>query len=167
MRDSIRAFEEHNAEQQRKNQDQLLRTQTMEAREHEIQKKIKALRSSHVPTEARVPMNTFQPFSEEIQTVVVPQHFREPVIMAYNSSGDPKDHVTAFETQMFISSGDNTIICKMFLGTLKDVALRWFIRLSLRSVTNFGDLTRRFTAQLSTIQGKQIVLFDLLYFHQG
>lgn len=73
----------------------------------------------------RAPLRIFQPFSEEIQGMVVPQHFREPSIEAYDSSDDPHDHVAAFQTQLFISGGDNAISCKMFAWTLKDVALHW------------------------------------------
>lgn len=92
-------------------------------------------------------MRTFQPFSEEIQVVAVPQRFREPLITAYNGFGDPQGLVTAFHTQMFISGGDDAISCKMFVGTLKDIALRWFIGLPPKSITDFEVLTGRFAAQ--------------------
>lgn len=58
---------------------------------------------------------------------MVPQRFREPTIESYDGSGDTHGNVAAFQTQMFIDEGDNTVNCKMFVRTLKDVALCWFI----------------------------------------
>lgn len=89
-------------------------------------------------------MRTFQAFSEEIQVVAVPQRFREPVKTTYNSSSDTHDHIAAFQTQMFITGEDDATSCKMYT-TLKDVAVRLFIGLPPRSITNFEDLTSRFT----------------------
>lgn len=71
-------------------------------------------------------MRGFVPFTNEIQRVPVPHNFREPVIDSYDGSKDPQAHMAAFETQMSISGGDDAIICKMFAGTLKDTALKWF-----------------------------------------
>lgn len=83
--------------------------------------------------------------------------------MAYNGSDDPHDHVAAFQTQMFISSGDEAVNCKMFARTMKDVVLCWY-GLPPSSIANCDDLTSGFTTQFSASRGKQTVLSDL---HQG
>lgn len=64
--------------------------------------------------------------------------------MAYSGSGDPHDHGVAFQTQMFISCGDDAVSCKMFAKTMKDVALCWY-DLPPSSIANNDDLTSRFT----------------------
>lgn len=45
---------------------------------------------------------------------------------------------------MFIGGGNDTISYKMFVGTLVEVALKWFKGFPVRSVTGFEDLACRF-----------------------
>lgn len=72
--------------------------------------------------------------------MVTQPKIRELVIGSYNGTGDPQSHVDAFQTQMFTSGGNNAINCKMFAGTLAEVALKWFKGLPMRMVTSFEDL---------------------------
>ncbi|CAJ2637566.1 unnamed protein product [Trifolium pratense] len=98
----------------------------MEARERELRQQIDLLRNNVVGAETtRMMPKVFKPFSEEIQAVVVPRHFREPTIDSYDGSGDPQSHVSTFQTQMFISGAEDALSCKIFAGTLKDVAHKW------------------------------------------
>lgn len=114
----------------------------------------------------RAPLRAFQPFFEEIQGVVNPQCFRDPVITTYDGSSDPHDLIVSLKNQMFVNSGDDDISFKMFARTLKDVEVHWFVSSSPRSITNFEKLAIMFTAQSSANQGKQLVLFDLFDLHQ-
>lgn len=60
----------------------------------------------------------------------------------------------------------HAINCKMFAGTLAEVALRWFKALLVRFATSFEDLASKFVQQFPTNKkkGGQGDLFDV---HQG
>ncbi|RDX80410.1 hypothetical protein CR513_39042, partial [Mucuna pruriens] len=64
-----------------------------------------------------------QPFCEEIDEARVPLHFREISVDPFNGTQDPHAHLQAFQTQMYISRGNDKLSCKLFLGTLRGVAL--------------------------------------------
>ncbi|GAU42011.1 hypothetical protein TSUD_236780 [Trifolium subterraneum] len=136
--------------------------QQMEARERELRQQIDLLRNNVAGAETtRMMPKVFQPFSEEIQAVAVPHHFREPTIDSYDGSGDPQSHVSTFQTQMFISGADDALSCKIFAGTLKDVAHKWIAGLPARSVTSFEDLATRFVAQFAANSEKPFLVADL------
>ncbi|RDX74989.1 hypothetical protein CR513_45188, partial [Mucuna pruriens] len=48
-----------------------------------------------------------QPFNEEIDEIVIPPNFREVVIEPFDQTQDPHTHLQAFQTQMYISGGNN------------------------------------------------------------
>ncbi|MCI18630.1 hypothetical protein A2U01_0039785 [Trifolium medium] len=62
---------------------------------------------------------------------------------------------------MFISGAEYALSCKIFAGTLKDVAHKWIARLPARSVTSFEDLATRFVAQFTANSEKPFLLADL------
>lgn len=117
-------------------------------------------RFTQVLEATRTPLRAFHPFTAEIQAVEIPPGFREPVIGNYNGTRDPQSHVDAFQTQMFIS-------CKMFVGKLTEVVLKWFKGLPVRSVTGFEDLAGRFVHQFSANKKKELWLGDLFDIRQG
>ncbi|RDX78451.1 hypothetical protein CR513_41271, partial [Mucuna pruriens] len=60
-----------------------------------------------------------QPFGEEIDEARVPPHFREISVDPFDGTQDPHAHLQAFQTQMYISGGDDKLSCKLFPGTLR------------------------------------------------
>ncbi|RDX92430.1 hypothetical protein CR513_25449, partial [Mucuna pruriens] len=70
-----------------------------------------------------------QPFCEEIDEARVPPHFREISVDSFDRTQDPHAHLQAFQTQMYISGGDDKLSCKLFPGTLRGVALQWIMNL--------------------------------------
>ncbi|RDX95130.1 hypothetical protein CR513_22389, partial [Mucuna pruriens] len=64
-----------------------------------------------------------QPFCEEIDEARIPLHFREILVNPFDGTQDPHAHLQAFQTQMYISGGDDKLNCKLFPGTLRGVAL--------------------------------------------
>ncbi|RDY04069.1 hypothetical protein CR513_12278, partial [Mucuna pruriens] len=59
-----------------------------------------------------------QPFSEENDQKPIPQNFWEVVIEPFDGMQDPHTHLQAFQTQMYISGGDDQLSCKLFPRTL-------------------------------------------------
>ncbi|RDY04872.1 hypothetical protein CR513_11351, partial [Mucuna pruriens] len=63
-----------------------------------------------------------QPFYEEIDEARIPPHFREILVDPFDGTQDPHAHLQAFQTQMYISGGDDKLSCKLFPGTLRGFA---------------------------------------------
>lgn len=54
-----------------------------------------------------------------------------------NKEGDPKAHLKAFWEQMLIFGGSDVIRCKMFIGTLLGMVLKWFSKIPSALVNSF------------------------------
>ncbi|RDX78624.1 hypothetical protein CR513_41076, partial [Mucuna pruriens] len=81
-----------------------------------------------------------QPFSEEIDETPIPPNFREVVVEPFDGAQDPHAHLQAFQTQMYISGGNDKLSCKLFPGTLRGVAMQWMATLPARTIRTFNDL---------------------------
>ncbi|RDX78449.1 hypothetical protein CR513_41278, partial [Mucuna pruriens] len=64
-----------------------------------------------------------QPFYEKIDEARIPPHFREILVDPFDGTQDPHAHLQVFQTQIYISGGDDKLSCKLFPGTLRGVAL--------------------------------------------
>ncbi|XP_020229091.1 uncharacterized protein LOC109810117 [Cajanus cajan] len=62
---------------------------------------------------------------------------------------------------MLICGGSMEIHCKLFMGTLKKVALDWFSGLPDRSITDFDVFSRLFMAQFAANKKKPPITSDL------
>ncbi|RDX67172.1 hypothetical protein CR513_53982, partial [Mucuna pruriens] len=67
----------------------------------------------------------------------------------------PKTHIhlQAFQTQIYINDGDDTISYKLFPGTFRGVTMQWFLSLPPRNIHTFNDLAMTF---VSARTGKHI-----------
>ncbi|RDY09595.1 hypothetical protein CR513_06023, partial [Mucuna pruriens] len=61
-----------------------------------------------------------------------------------------------YRLSVYISGGDDALNCKLFPGTLKDVAI-----LPSRTICNFNDLATLFTSQFATNKTKRLEVNDL------
>ncbi|RDY12853.1 hypothetical protein CR513_02280, partial [Mucuna pruriens] len=73
----------------------------------------------------------------------------ELVIDPFDGSQDPHAHLQAFQTQVYINGANNLLSCKLFLGTLRGVAMRWFLGLPPLFVTSFADLATTFESRFA------------------
>ncbi|XP_025652058.1 uncharacterized protein [Arachis hypogaea] len=62
----------------------------------------------------------------------------------YKGIGDPKVHVTKFESMMFLNSDSNPILCRSFPTFLDGAALLWFSNLSTSSISSFDEFAKLF-----------------------
>ncbi|RDX83294.1 hypothetical protein CR513_35806, partial [Mucuna pruriens] len=81
---------------------------------------------------------------EQIDGTPIPPQFRELVVDPFDDSQDPSVHLQAFQMQMYISGRDDLLSCNLFLGTLTEVAMRWFSGLPPRSIGSFWLLESQF-----------------------
>ncbi|RDY08265.1 hypothetical protein CR513_07524, partial [Mucuna pruriens] len=64
-----------------------------------------------------------QPFCKEIDETLISPNFREVIVEPFDGSQDPYAYLQAFQTQMYISGGNDKLSCKLFPGTLRRVAM--------------------------------------------
>ncbi|RDX90529.1 hypothetical protein CR513_27600, partial [Mucuna pruriens] len=79
-----------------------------EQREEELRRQIANLKARNE-----------QPFCEEIDEARIPPNFREILVDPFDGTQDPHAHLQAFQTQMYISEGDDRLSCKLFPRTLR------------------------------------------------
>nr|XP_025629568.1 uncharacterized protein LOC112722645 [Arachis hypogaea] len=85
------------------------------------------------------------PFSEEIMSYKMPQNFTLPMTLtSYKGIGDPKVHVTKFDSMMFLNSDCDPILCRSFPTFLDGAALLWFSNLPAGSITSFDEFAKMF-----------------------
>ncbi|XP_072087342.1 uncharacterized protein [Arachis hypogaea] len=95
-----------------------------------------------IPKTARRRTN---PFSEEIMSFKMPKSFTLPMTLTpYKGIGDPKIHVTKFESMMFLNSDSDPILCRSFPTFLDGAALLWFSNLPAGSITSFDEFAKLF-----------------------
>ncbi|RDY07949.1 hypothetical protein CR513_07889, partial [Mucuna pruriens] len=125
-----------------------------EQREEELRQQIAALRAASGHDQ------TGQLFCKEIDETPIPLNFREVVVEPFDKRQDPYAHLQAFQTQMYISGGNDKLSCKLFPGTLRGVAMQWMTTLPPRSIQTFKDLAGSFVSQFAT--NKEVAdLFDI------
>ncbi|RDY05175.1 Retrovirus-related Pol polyprotein from transposon 17.6, partial [Mucuna pruriens] len=124
-----------------------------EGRENELRQQIAAMRASRdreeEPEEVVTTPFWGQPFCKEIDETSIPPNFREIVVEPFDGSQDPHAHLQAFQTQIYISDGNDRLSCKLFPGTLRGVAMQWMSTLPPRSIQTFRDLATSFLSQFA------------------
>ena len=56
---------------------------------------------------------------------LVPAHYVAPKITTFIGVEDSESHLTAFNAQMIISGGLDTVRCKMFMSTFTGTTIQW------------------------------------------
>ncbi|XP_016177724.1 uncharacterized protein LOC107620013 [Arachis ipaensis] len=101
------------------------------------------------------------PFSEEIMNFKMPKNFTLPMTLTpYKGIGDPKVHVTKFESMMFLNSDSDPILCRSFPTFLDGAALLWFFNLPAGSITNFDEFAKMF---INHVAASKIYIRDSNY----
>ncbi|XP_057723346.1 uncharacterized protein LOC130939243 [Arachis stenosperma] len=78
----------------------------------------------------------------------------------YKGIGDPKVHVTKFESMMFLNSDSDPILCWSFPTFLDRAALLWFSNLPAGSITSFDEFAKLF---INYFAASKIYVQDLDY----
>ena len=84
-----------------------------------------------------------------------PRGFVMPSFAMCDGSTYPYDHMLHFNQTMILRAGNDRLLCKVFLASLKGPALAWFHKLPRRSINSFKELWTAFISQyLCSIQQK-------------
>ena len=99
-------------------------------------------------------------FSQPILETVIPNTFVGPKV-TFTGMEDPKEHLTAFHTQMMLVGGSDAVRCKLFMSTLTGMAMDWFISLPNGHITSFAQLSQLFREQYLANRAPPPVSYDL------
>ena len=87
------------------------------------------------------------PLGQHILDYEPPRGFVIPLFSMYDGSSDPYDHMLHFNQAMILNAGNDRLLCKVFLASLKGPALAWFHKLPRGSLNSFGELWVAFVSQ--------------------
>ncbi|XP_057734728.1 uncharacterized protein LOC130950221 [Arachis stenosperma] len=98
-----------------------------------------------VETNPKTARRRTNPFSEEIMSFKMSKNFTLSMTLTlYKGIGDPKIHVTKFESMMFLNSDFDPILCRSFPTFLDGAALLWFSNLPAGSISSFEEFAKLF-----------------------
>ena len=86
--------------------------------------------------------------------------------VTFTGTGDQEAHLTNFHTQMMLVGGSDAVRCKLFMCTLAETAMDWFISLPDGHVTSFPQLTKLFRAQYIANRAPPSISYDLFDIRQ-
>ena len=86
------------------------------------------------------------PLGQHILSYEPPRGFFILSFTMYDGSSDPDDHMLHFNQAMILNAGDDRLLCKVFLASLKGPALAWFHKLPRRSINSFSELWAAFVS---------------------
>jgi len=66
------------------------------------------------------------PYPLEWDSVSYPPKFKPPTLHSYDGKSSPNQHIYYFRSQTGNVAGNDTIMARLFIGTLKGVAFDWF-----------------------------------------
>ncbi|RDY10074.1 hypothetical protein CR513_05464, partial [Mucuna pruriens] len=65
----------------------------------------------------------------------------------FDGTQGPQAHLQAFQTQMYISGGSDSLSCKLFPSTLRGVVIHWLATILACTIRSFNDLAVLFALQ--------------------
>ena len=87
------------------------------------------------------------PLGQHILDYEPPRRFVIPPFAMHDGSSDPYDHMLHFNQAMILNDGNDQLLCKVFLASLKGPALAWFYKFPRGSLNSFSELWATFVSQ--------------------
>ncbi|RDX92555.1 hypothetical protein CR513_25304, partial [Mucuna pruriens] len=88
------------------------------------------------------------------------------VVEPFDGTQDSHAHLKVFQTQMYISGGNDSLSCKLFSDTLTGVAMHWLATLRALSIQSFDDLAASFFSQFAMNKVKRLEVANLFDIRQ-
>ena len=70
-----------------------------------------------------------------------------PTFAMFDGSNDPYDHMLYYNQAMTLNAGNDHMLCKVFLASLRGLTLVWFHKLPCNSINSFNELWTTFISQ--------------------
>ena len=87
------------------------------------------------------------PLGQHIFGYEPPRGFVIPPFAMYGGSSNPYDHMLHFNQAMILNVGNDRLLFKVFLASLKGPTWAWFHKLPRGSLNSFGELWAAFVTQ--------------------
>ena len=78
-----------------------------------------------------------------------------PAFPTFDDSVDPYDHMLHYNQTMIVKAGNDRLLCKVFLASLRGSALAWFHKLPRYSINLFNKLWVTFISQYLCLYDKR------------
>ena len=99
------------------------------------------------------------PLGQRFLAYEPPHGFIIPAFAKFNSSIDPYDHMLYYNQAMILNAGNDWLLCKVFLASLRGPALAWFHNLPPNSINSFNELWAAFVSQyLCSVRQKRNII---------
>ncbi|GKV25972.1 hypothetical protein SLEP1_g35342 [Rubroshorea leprosula] len=147
----------HSEELMRKNAD-------LERQLRDVQKSIDELKSprSHQQT---LDLDS-APLNLSIRAEPYQEGFKIPHLETYDGSGDPDEHLHAYQAIMRIQNANDAMMCKVFPATLKSTARRWYHKLPRHSIDSYSQLAKLFSNKFASQREIKRTAIELMQVHQ-
>jgi len=83
---------------------------------------------------------------ESILKVPLSSTWKKPTLDMYDGITNQDECVDAYIMQVRLHTTDDVLLCRIFLTSLKEMTLSWFIRLPTHSIDCFDTLVTKFGA---------------------
>ena len=83
----------------------------------------------------------------EWDSIPYPPKFKPPALHSYDGKSSPNQHIYYFRSQTGNIVGNDAIMARLFIGTLKGVAFDWFQSLPPGSINSWIDVETRFLSR--------------------
>ena len=70
-----------------------------------------------------------------------------PDFTMFDDSNQPFDHKLHYSQSMTLNAGNDFLLCKLFLASLRGPVLAWFHKLLHNSIKSFNELWTTFISQ--------------------
>ena len=103
------------------------------------------------------------PLGQHILDYDAPRRFVIPTFATFDGSVNPYDHMLHYNQVMILNTGNDRLLCKVFLASLWGPELAWFHKLLCNSINSFNELWVAFVSQYlcSVRQNKNINSYRL------
>ena len=91
-------------------------------------------------------MGIIRPYPAEWDTASYPPKFKALTLHTFDGKGSSNQHIYYFKSQTGNVVSNNTIMARLFIGTLIRVAFEWFMKLPAGSIKTWADLMKLFLA---------------------
>ena len=120
--------------------------QRFKSLQQELSRVKEVVRGHALDTMDTLVQQTESPFMAEVLHFPLPAKFRMPQVEAFDGVRDLVDHLNTYKNQMELHGYQDPVQCRAFAITLKGLALAWFNRLLLSSISSFRELSIAFVS---------------------